>query len=149
MSNRTFQIDPSNPAWKCVLMNLGAYLRTEAITGRVMRVQVSDPIKSREQEEKYHAIIGEIADQHTVRGKRLPPESWKRLLIDAFKHDTKGDDQLAAEWVKFGSGYQLLPALNHDGFVAVGEQSRKFSKKLASAFIEWLLAFQVEYRDDA
>ena len=97
--------------------------------------------KSREQEEKYHAIIGEIAKAKTVYGKRLPPESWKRLLIDAFKHDTRNDPDLSREWAKFGT-VELLPALNHPGFVMVGEQSRKFSVKLASAFIEWLLAFQ-------
>lgn len=147
--NRAFQIDRENPNWKGVIAFLVSYLNEQAALGRALRVVVGDPIRSREQEEKYHAIIGEIADQKTVRGKRLPPESWKRLLIDAFKHDTKADSELAAEWEKFGSGYQLLPALNHDGFVAVGEQSRKFSKKLASAFIEWLLAFQVEYQDDA
>lgn len=97
--------------------------------------------KSREQEEKYHAIIGEIARIHTLHGKRLPAESWKRLLIDAFKHETRNDPDLSGEWAKFGT-VELLPALNHPGFVMVGEQSRRFTLKLASAFIEWLLAFQ-------
>lgn len=102
---------------------------------------IAPPKKSREQEEKYHALIGEIAKSHRVHGQRLDVESWKRLLIDAFKYDTKGDPDLAGEWEKFGH-MQLLPALNHPGFVAVGEQSRKFSKKLAGAFITWLQAFQ-------
>lgn len=97
--------------------------------------------KSREQEELYHAVIGEIAKSKTLHGKRLPAESWKRLLIDAFKHDTRNDPDLSPEWAKFGT-VELLPALNHPGFVMVGEQSRKFSVKLASAFIEWLYAFQ-------
>ena len=97
--------------------------------------------KSREQEEKYHAIIGEIAKSRTLYGKRLPAESWKRLLIDAFKHETRNDPDLSREWAKFGT-VELLPALNHPGFVMCGEQSRRFSVKLASAFIEWLLAFQ-------
>lgn len=97
--------------------------------------------KSREQEEKYHAIIGEIAAAKTLYGKRLPAESWKRLLIDAFKHETRDDSDLGPEWAKFGT-IELLPALNHPGFVMTGEQSRKFGVKLATAFIEWLLAFQ-------
>lgn len=103
--------------------------------------RITPPVKSREQEEKYHAIIGEIAAKEELYGQKLDAESWKRLLIDAFKHETKGDPDLAGEWEKFGS-LKLLPALNHPGFVTVGEQSRKFSKKLATAFIEWLLAFQ-------
>lgn len=149
MSNRVFQIDRTNPRWQDVQLRLNQYIVAETQAGRVLRVLVGDPIKSREQEEKYHAIIGEIAEAHTVRGKRVDPESFKRLLIDAFKYDTKDDPDLRDEWSKFGDGYKLLPALNHDGFVAVGEQSRKFSRRLASAFIEWLLAFQVEYEDDA
>ncbi len=109
-------------------------------------VTFSEPVKSREQEEKYHAIIGEIAESELLLGQKLTPESWKRLLIDAFKHETTilnpgNYPGLAEEWVKFGE-LQLVPALNHAGFVMVGEQSRKFSKRLAGAFITWLQAFQ-------
>ena len=138
MSQRPFVYDPENPRREDVLANLLACIR--GWQGKCT-ILVRDPVKSREQEEKYHAIIGEIAASERLYGKKLPAESWKRLLIDAFKHDTKDDPDLAAEWAKFGS-MELLPALNHAGFVAVGEQSRNFSKKLASAFIEWLLAFQ-------
>jgi hypothetical protein len=110
--------------------------------GRVM-LQLGEPAKSRVQEERYHAMIGEIAEQCEVMGKKLDAESWKRLLVDAFKHDTKNDPDFADEWQKFGT-LQMLPALNHDGFVAVGEQTRKFSVKLATAFIDWLGAFGAE-----
>ena len=103
-------------------------------------VRFTEPVKSREQEEKYHALIAEIAERHTLYGQKLPAESWKRLLIDAFKHDTLTDADLGPLWAKFGA-VQLLPALNHPGVVMVGEQSRNFPKKLASAFIEWLSAF--------
>jgi len=110
-------------------------------------VEFREPIKSREQEEKYHALIAEIAKNppaeavKTLGGKVLGRESWKRLLIDAFKHDTYADPELRGEWDKFGS-IELLPALNHAGYVMVGDQSRRFSKKLGSAFITWLQAFQ-------
>lgn len=96
--------------------------------------------KSRIQEEKYHAMIGDIARQCTLHGKQLPAESWKRLLVDAFKHETKDDPEYAPEWAKFGN-IELLPALNHPGFVMVGEQTRRFSIQLASGFITFLLAF--------
>lgn len=117
------------------------YVYDEVEAGRELVIMVADPVKSRDQEEKYHAIIGEIAASETVYGKKLSQEAWKRLLIDAFKHATKDDPDLAVEWGKFGS-VELVPALNHAGFVMVGEQSRNFGRKLASAFIEWLLAFQ-------
>lgn len=104
--------------------------------------------KSREQEEMYHSIIGEISKAKTLYGKTLPLESWKRLLIDAFKHETRNDPDLSREWARFGTT-ELLPALNHPGFVMVGEQSRRFSVKLATAFIEWLLAFQANTNVEA
>lgn len=111
--------------------------------GQKLEITVTEPKKSREQEQKYHALIGEIAQTQTLYGKRLSSESWKRLLIDAFKHDTKNDPDLSNEWTKFGS-VELMPALNHDGFVMVGDQSRRFTVKLAKAFIEWLEAFNAD-----
>lgn len=110
-------------------------------------VVIREPAKSRDQECHYHAIIGDIAESPPpdalalLSGKELDEESWKRLLIDAFKYDTKDDPDLKDDWQKFGS-LQLLPALNHAGFVAAGEQSRNFSRRLARAFITWLQAFQ-------
>lgn len=100
--------------------------------------------KSRLQEEKYHAMIGDIAAQVLLHGRQLLPGSWKRLLINAFKFDTQDDGDLVDEWRKFGDDLELLPALNNEGFVAVGEQSRRFSVKLSSAFIEWLYAYGAE-----
>lgn len=90
-----------------------------------------------------HKLIGVIAAQQLHLGQRLDAEDWKRLLIQAFRYDTKDDAELRDEWRKFGE-MRLLPALNNNGFVAVGEQSRKFSPKLTSVFIEWLYAFGVE-----
>lgn len=135
---RLFIFDPENPRREVALQMAVDCARQWG--GRVT-ITVADPAKSREQEEKYHAIIGEIAAAERLYGKKLSAETWKRLLIDAFKHATKADPDLKPEWEKFGD-IELVPALNHPGFVMVGEQSRRFSKKLASAFIEWLLAFQ-------
>lgn len=109
-------------------------------------VIIREPLKSRDQECHYHALIGKIADNpppdalKLLSGQRLGPECWKRLLIDAFRHETKDDPELAPHWQRFGT-MQLVPALNRPGFVAVGEQSRDFSTKLASRFIDWLYAF--------
>lgn len=101
--------------------------------------------KTRLQEEKYHAMIGDIARQVPIYdGRMLPAGSWKRLLVNAFKHDTKNDENLADDWHKFGDNLELIPALNNPGFVAVGEQTRHFTLKLGSAFIEWLYAFGAE-----
>lgn len=121
------------------------HIKPETMAGHRGRLvwKVEKDTKSRLQEEKYHAMIGDISRQCDLRGQKLDKESWKRLLIDAFKHETKDDPEFVNDWAKFGS-VQLLPALNHSGFVMVGAQSRRFSVKLAAGFIEWLLAFGAE-----
>lgn len=101
------------------------------------------PSKSREQEEKYHAQIGDIAKQVEFFGRKLDSEAVKRMLVDAFHYDTKDEPELREAWAQMGD-LQFMPALNHAGVVALGFQTRVFPKKLASAFIEWLYAFGAE-----
>jgi len=91
----------------------------------------------------FHKLIGVIAAQQTHCGQRLDPEDWKRLLLNAFRFETKADPDLMLEWAKFGD-MKLIPALNNPGFVAVGESSRRLGVKLASAFVEWLYAYGAE-----
>lgn len=112
-------------------------------SGHRLQMEVREETRRDNHNRHFHKLIGHIADQDRLHGQKLDPESWKRLLIDAFKHETKDDPDLADEWAKFGE-LKLLPALNHVGFVAVGEQSRTFTIKLAKAFIEWLYAYGAE-----
>jgi hypothetical protein len=85
--------------------------------------------KSREQEEKYHSMIGEIAKQAQHMGASWDAESWKRLLVDQFCKDTG---------LKTGV---VMPNLSGDGIVQLGFQTRKFTKEQASEFVEWLYAW--------
>jgi hypothetical protein len=113
----------------------------EAPDGHV--VTFSPPKKSREQEEKYHAMIGDIARQYSHAGRKWDEEDMKRLLVDSFRRDTKDDEDLRECWKSMGD-MRLVPAIGADGFVALGYPTKKFPKKLASAFIEWLYAFGAE-----
>lgn len=119
------------------------HIKAQTMAGHKLRLVLKPETRRDGQNAHFHALIGDIAKQDQLYGKKLDAESWKRLLIDAFKHETKDDPDLAQEWAKFGE-LQLLPALNHAGFVAVGEQSRTFTMRLASAFIEWLNAYAAE-----
>jgi hypothetical protein len=108
------------------------------------QVVIRRQVKSRDQEEKYHAMIGDIAEQWHYHGRKWTSEDMKRLLVDAFKHETlanpanyEGFDRL---WRQVGE-LKLAPAIGRDGFVALGEQTRRFPSKLANAFISWLQAF--------
>lgn len=99
--------------------------------------------KSREQERRYHAMIADISHQFEHCGRRWDAEDMKRLLIDQFRRDTKNDPALRDEWVKVAP-LDMAPSLDGSGVVMLGVQSRKFGKKLATAFIEWLYAFGAE-----
>ena len=113
------------------------YIRN-APDGHVVRV--SEPRKSREQEEKYHAMVGEIAAQFKFCDRLWDAEDMKRLLLDQFRRDTVKDPDFAELWKSMGI-VEMAPSLDGAGVVALGVQSRKFPKKLASAFVEWLYAW--------
>jgi hypothetical protein len=100
-------------------------------------VSISPPNKKREQEEKYHAMIGDIAEQCMHVGRTWDEESWKRLLIDEFA------DQMRAAGTPLhhdGAG-SVTPSLDGRRIVQLGIQSRRFWVAEASAFIEFLYAY--------
>ena len=106
-------------------------------------VRLSEPAKSREQENLYHELIGEIAKRFEHAGRKWDEESMKRLLIDQFRRETARDPELGPLWDRMGT-MEIAPSLDGTGLVSLGWQSRRFPKQLASAFIEWLRAFMVE-----
>ena len=89
----------------------------------------------------YHSLIAQIAKQ--LGGDLAEPEDAKRILISAFRIDTRNDPGLAGEWAKFGD-IRMGRGLRGE-VVLMGIQSRDFTIKLARAFIEWLYAFGVEH----
>jgi hypothetical protein len=105
-------------------------------------VLLRPPRKSRDQEEKYHAQIGDIADQWHYLGVKWSRDDMKRILVNGFKEDTKDDPDLAECWREMGE-LKAVPGMR-GGLLVLGDQTRKFPKKLASAFIEWLYAVGAE-----
>lgn len=101
------------------------------------------PSKSREQEERYHAMIGDIAKQYLHCGKEWKLDDMKRILVDQFRRDTFNDPDFSDLWAKMGVS-EMAPSLRGEGVVLLGIQTRKFPSKLASAFIEWLYALGAE-----
>jgi len=93
----------------------------------VMEIKLSS--KTREQEEKYHAMINDIAKQAQHLGAKWSADDWKRLLVDQFMRDC-GD-----------SGGKVIPNLDSTGIVQLGFQTRKFTKEQASEFVEWLYSW--------
>lgn len=93
------------------------------------------------QNNHYHSLIGQIAEQ--VGGDLADREDAKRILISAFRFDTRGDPALADEWRRFGE-LRLGRGLRGE-VVMLGVQSRDFTVKLGAAFIHWLYAFGAEH----
>jgi len=98
-------------------------------SGKELVLEIKLANKSREQEEKYHSMISEIATQAQHMGSKWDAESWKRLLVDQFCKESG---------LKTGV---VMPNLSGDGIVQLGFQTRKFTKEQASEFVEWLYAW--------
>ncbi|PRH41097.1 hypothetical protein C6T65_17580 [Burkholderia vietnamiensis] len=101
-------------------------------------VEFKPPSKSRDQEARYHAMIGDIAGQVLLLGRRWDREDMKRLLVDQFVRD------MAAAGAPLHNSGSVVPSIDGTGIVQLGVQTRGFRKAEASAFIEWLFAFGAE-----
>jgi len=101
-------------------------------SGKHLTMEIKFASKSREQEEKYHAMIKDISKQAQHLGAKWSSEDWKRLLVDQFMRDS-GD-----------SGGRVIPNLDGTGIVQLGFQTRKFTKEQASEFVEWLYSWSAE-----
>ncbi len=101
-------------------------------------VRISEPAKKRIQEEKYHAMIGDIAKQCTFMGMRLDSEDWKRLLVDAFAKVMRDAG------TPIHHDGRVVPSLDGKRVVQLGVQTRKFYVKEAAEFIEYLYAYGAE-----
>ena len=88
----------------------------------------------------FHSLIAQIAKQ--LGGDLAEPEDAKRILISAFRIDTRNDPDLIGEWARFGD-MRMGRGLRGE-VVLMGMQSRDFTIKLARAFIEWLYALGAE-----
>lgn len=100
--------------------------------------------KSRDQEERYHAMLGDIAKQCQHLNMRLDRDTWKRLAIDQFKRDTLKEPECCAKyWAR--NQLNVMPSLDGSAVIVLGEQSRKFPKAVASVFIEWLFAWGADH----
>ena len=107
-------------------------------------VQISEPTKKREQEEKYHAMIGDIAKQCDYHQKKLKKESWKRLLVEAMVFILREEAKGQGKPDPFPQEASILPSLDGMRIVQVEVLTRNFTVAQASAFIEYLFSFGAE-----
>lgn len=118
--------------------NVGAFAM-EAPDGWM--VAFSEPVKKRAQEERYHAMIGEIAKVVPFMGQMVDIETWKRLLVDAFVRVMREEAQATGKPDPFDGEGRVVPSLDGTGIVQLGVQTRSFSVAMAAQFTEYLFSF--------
>lgn len=100
------------------------------------RVIFKDPKRSLPQNEKMWACLTEIAIHVEWHGKKLTPDDWKLIFLDALKRELR-----------------LAPNIDGTGFVNLGRSSSNLSKADFSDLLELIHQFAanrgVIFRDDA
>ena len=114
-------------------------IAARAISGGPVCIELKRESKSRDQEAKYHAMIGDIAKTVVVNNQQFSLESWKALLVDAFQLERREQgNPLSHEG-------QTVKSLDGRREVTVRPETKRFRKKEASDFIEFLFATGSEY----
>ena len=98
-------------------------------------VVISELTKKRIQEEKYHAMIGDIAKQCKFMDQRRDLDDWKRLLVDAFAKVMRDAG------TPIHHDGRVLPSLDFERVVQLGIQTKDFYVAEAAQFIEYLYSF--------
>jgi len=112
-----------------LMKNIWPKVKDALAAGKKLTLEIKDAGRSNEQNEKFHAIIGDIAKQAQHMGAKWSAEDWKRLLVQEFCRQTGLE-----------SG-QIIPNLAGDGIVQLGRQTRKFTKEQASEFVAFLICW--------
>lgn len=124
------------------LMHAWTHAKAWLIAGRRLVLEIRPENRRENQNSHFHSLIDQISQQ--IGGDLADPEDAKRILISAFKIDTRSDPDLAGEWAKFGD-VRMGRGLRGE-VVLMGLQSRDFTIKLARAFITWLYAFGADHK---
>jgi hypothetical protein len=123
---------------------LKSYIRTLDPT-KVWRIRIDEyDEQTRLQQEKYHAMIGDVAAQCMHLNRKFDAKAWKRLLVHQFRSDCISNHipRLEDYWKR--NDFELIPALDGRSIVNTGEQTRDWPKYVSSAFVEWLYHYGAE-----
>lgn len=123
------------------LMHAWTHIKAWITAGHRLVLTIAPETRRDNHNRHFHSLIGQISKQ--IGGDLADAEDAKRILISAFRIDTRNDPDLAGEWAKFGD-VRMGRGLRGE-VVLMGIQSRDFTIKLALAFIAWLYAFGAEH----
>ena len=112
-----------------LILTLWTKIKTALESGKCLTLEIKAESKTRDQEEKYHAMIADIAKQAQHMGAKWSAEDWKRLLVDQYLREVENIQG------------KVVPNLDGTGIVQLGFQTRNFTKEQASEFVEWLYSW--------
>jgi hypothetical protein len=91
-------------------------------------MQVKTDRRSLDQNSKMWAALTDVATQVKWHGKRLRPDDWKLIFLDALKRET-----------------ELVPNLDGTGFVDIGRSSSDLTKAEMGDMITLIEQFGAEH----
>jgi len=103
------------------------------------KVVFSEPQRSIDQNDKFHAMITEISKVHKHVGRLWDVDSMKRLLVDEFS------DEMKMAGTPLHELGEVIPSFDGTRIVQLGIQTRNFRVKEAAQFIEFLYSFAAKH----
>lgn len=100
-----------------------------------MRAVFSEPKRKDIQNDKYHAMIGDIARQTTYAGRRWDADDMKRILVDEFA------EEMRQAGTPLHHDSRLIPSEDGRRVIQLGIQTREFYVREAADFITFLYAW--------
>lgn len=96
-----------------------------------IKVAISEPDRTDEQNKKLHAMLKDLAEQVTHAGTKWEVSIWKRLCVAAWLREE-------------GRNPQMIPAIDGMGIDVLYEQTSKLSMKRCASLITWIEAYGAE-----
>lgn len=89
-------------------------------------VEIKPPVRNLDQNAKLWAMLSDVSKQVIYHGKKLGTEDWKSLFTGSLRK------------------FELMPSIDGNGWVMLGEPTSKMSKKRFAELIEMIYAFGAE-----
>lgn len=102
-------------------------------------VTLGRPKRSGAQNRHFHALIGEIAQQVEVGGRKYSQDVWKALLVDQFSQE------MESAGTPLSKPGRTVPSLDGRRAVTVRPSTTDLKKAEAAQFITFLNAFGDEH----
>jgi hypothetical protein len=105
-----------------------------ALIGGAVEIIIQRPSKSRDQECRYHAMIGDIARTVEIDGRYYDTEVWKAKLLEEF------DREMKLQGTPLAHPGRIVMSLDGQRYITVRPSSVKFRTRESSDFIEFLFS---------